>query len=249
MNLLSNKTAIITGGSRGIGAATARRFAENGADVIITYLNSKEAAEKVVTYCRKQDVQAEAWQVDAGSREDMRNLVSRAVDAFGKLDILVNGVGIFLMDAIEKTTDEDFEETVNINIRSVYLTSREAAKVLPKGGRIINIGSHLGERVKMAGIPLYALSKAAVVGFTRALAHDLGPKEISVNCVQPGPTNTDMNPADPDENPTANAQKSGTVLERYAKPEELADSITFLASSQSSYISGAIINVDGGANA
>lgn len=243
------KVALVTGASRGIGAATARHLAEHGTDVAIAYLNSKEAAEHVVAHCREQGVHAEAFRADAARRKDMRDLVGRVVDAFGQLDILVNSAGIAEIAPIEETTDETFERMMNINVRATYLTSREAAKVMPEGGRIINIGSNVADQAKSTGFALYALSKAAIAGFSRAMARDLGPKGITVNCVQPGPTNTDMNPADPAENPTAEWQKATTALERYGQPEELAQTIAFLTSPESSYVTGATINVDGGSNA
>lgn len=244
-----HKVALVTGGSRGIGAATARRLATSGTDVAITYLNSRDAAEDVVAYCTEQGVRAEVFRADAASRDDMRTLVQRVVDAFGRLDILVNSAGIFDVKPIEETTDEEFARMMNINVRATYLTSREAAKIMPEGGRIINVGSNMAEAVKMEGATLYTLSKAAVAGFTRALARDLGPKGITVSCVQPGPTDTDMNPADPADNPTAASQTADTALGRYGRPEELAHTIAFLASPESAYVTGAIINVDGGSNA
>ncbi|MGH8627052.1 MAG: SDR family NAD(P)-dependent oxidoreductase [Gammaproteobacteria bacterium] len=246
MAKLKGKSALVTGGSRGIGAAIAERLAQEGADVAITYTKSADAAEKVVARGRAYGVKAEALQADSGDGEVIKRVVGEVVHRFGRLDILVNNAGIFFLGSLLDSTDEQFERMVNINVRAVFLASREAAKVMQEGGRIINIGSNLGERVPFPGAGLYAMSKSAVAGFTRAWARDLGPSGITVNCVQPGPINTDMNPEDSD---FSADQKAGTAIGRYGQPSEVADLVLFLATPEASNITGAVLNIDGGFNA
>lgn len=246
MAKLKGKSALVTGGSRGIGAAIAERLAQEGADVAITYSKSADAAEKVVARGRAYGVKAEALQADSGDGEAIKRVVGEVVHRFGRLDILVNNAGIFFLGSLLDSTDEEFERMVNINVRAVFLASREAAKVMRVGGRIINIGSNLGERVPFPEAGLYAMSKSAVAGFTRAWARDLGPKGITVNCVQPGPINTDMNPEESD---FSAPQKAGTAIGRYGQRSEVADLVLFLASAEASNITGATLNIDGGFNA
>lgn len=234
---LEGRVALITGGSRGIGAAVARRLAEAGANVAVTYVDSTEAAERVA---------AEAIRADCADVGEIASLVEKVVERFGRLDVLVNNAGTTPVGMLEESTDEDFDRTVDVNIRAVFLAAREAAKVMEPGGRIVNIGSVWGELVPMAGLGLYAMSKFAVVGMTRAWARDLGPKGITVNCVQPGPTDTDMNPAD---GPWSEGITPLTALGRYGQPKEIAELVAFLSGPQSSYLTGAMINADGGLNA
>ena len=243
---LEGRVALVTGGSRGIGAAVARRLAADGADVAITYLNSEGAAQEVIEAGREAEVKVEAIKADAGNREEMGELVEKVVGRFGRLDVLVNNAGFTPMDSLEETSDEDFDQAVDVNVRAIFLASREAAKMMEPGGRIVNIGSVWGERVPLANISLYAMSKFAVAGLTRAWARDLGPKGITVNSIQPGPIDTDMNPANGD---VAGLLTPLTALGRYGKPAEIADAVAFLAGDESSYITGSIINVDGGFNA
>jgi 3-oxoacyl-[acyl-carrier protein] reductase len=240
---LTGKVALITGGSRGIGAEIARRFAEQGANIVISYASSPQAAEEVVSSARKSGVEAEAIQADSADSAAIESLVQQTVKRFGGLDILVNNAGIFAGGSLEESSDEDFQSTIDINVRAVFVAAREAAKSMTEGGRIINIGSIFGERVPMPGIGLYSMSKFAVAGFTRAWARDLGAKGITVNCIQPGPINTDMNPEDGD---LSEVLTPGTALGRYGRPREIADTAVFLASSESSYVTGTVIDVDGG---
>lgn len=179
----------------------------------ITYAKSAEAAEKVAAQVRTHGVKAEALHTDAADGAAVRRVVGEVARRLGRLDILVNNAGVFFLDSLLDSTDEQFEHMVNTNIRAVFLASREAAKVMPEGGRIITIGSIVGERVPFPGAGLYAMSKSAVVGFTRAWARDLGPKGITVNCVQPGPIDTDMNPEA--NNDFSAAQKAATAIGRY----------------------------------
>jgi len=240
---LKNKVAIVTGGSRGIGAAIVQQLAAEGANVVLTYASSAEAAERQAAAARDKGVEAEAIRADAADGQAVRDLVARVVERFGGLDILVNNAGILAGGPLEETSEEDFERTVDVNIRAVFLAAREAAKVMPSGGRIINIGSIFGQRAPLPGLGLYAMSKFAVAGLTRAWARDLGAKGITVNCVQPGPIDTEMNPADGD---LAAAMTPLTALGRYGRAEEIAATVAFLASPAASNLTGAMINVDGG---
>jgi 3-oxoacyl-[acyl-carrier protein] reductase len=240
------RVALVNGGSRGIGAATVRRLAADGIDVAFTYLTSADAAETLVGEYSDEEVTVEAIRADAGNLDEMTDLVERVVDRFGRLDVLVNSAGMTPMGSIEDMTDEDFEQTINVNVRAPFMLARAAAGVMDKGGRIVNIGSVWGEQVQLANISLYTLSKFAVTGLTRALARDLGPKGITVNCVQPGPIDTDMNPADGEMAPVLVPM---TALERYGEATEVADLIAFLAGPESSYVTGAVLNADGGMNA
>ena len=238
--------ALVTGGSRGIGAAIVRKLASNGVTVAFTYLNSADAAEALVADHTDSDATLEAIRSDAADIDDMTELVGTVVDQFGRLDVLVNNAGTTPMGSIEDATDEEFAETIAVNVRAPFVLARAAAEVMSDGGRIINIGSVWGERAPVPDIGLYTLSKFAVAGLTRALARELGPENITVNCVQPGPTDTDMNPADGDMAPVLTPM---TALERYGQPAEIAEVVAFLASSESSYLTGGTINVDGGFNA
>ena len=243
---LQGKTALVTGGARGIGASIARRLAADGANMAITYSQSAEAAETVAAACREKGVEAEAMQADSGNAKDVAGLVDKVVERFGRLDILVNNAGVLSSASLEETTDEEFDRAMNVNIRGVFIVSRSAARVMGEGGRIINIGSIFGESMPLANLGLYTMSKFAVAGLTRAWARDLGPQGITVNCVQPGPIDTDMNPA---QGPFADLLTPRTALGRYGKPDEIAELVAFLAGPQSSYLTGACINADGGTNA
>ncbi len=236
---LKGKAALVTGASRGIGAAIARALAAAGADVAITYSASPDKAAAVVKDLGGRAFAIQADSADAGSVQDA---VAQTVKTFGRLDILVNNAGIVTYE----DTPENIDRVLAVNTRAPYVAALAAAEHMKDGGRIITIGSCLGENVRMAGITLYSMSKAAMTGMTRGLARDLGPRGITVNVVQPGPIDTDMNPADGE---AAASQVTLTALGRYGRPQEIANTVVFLASPAASYITGAQIAVDGGTNA
>jgi 3-oxoacyl-[acyl-carrier protein] reductase len=245
---LSGKVALVTGGSRGIGAATARGLAEKGADVAISYSASPDKAEAVVGDLTKKGVRAAAFKADQANVAEVERLVASVVDRFGRLDILVNNAGVFVPAAPDDPAVDaaQLERQFAVNVRGVATAVRAAAKVMGDGGRIISVGSVLGARVPFAGLADYSATKAAVATYTKGWARDLAPKGITVNAIQPGPINTDMNPDDAD---FAAPQKAATALGRYGRPEEVAAAIVFLATPEASYITGTTLDVDGGFNA
>ena len=246
MTGLAGRVALVTGGSRGIGAAIAARLAELGSDVAITYAQSKKRADEVVDTIKAHGRRGLAIKADSADANEVQAAVGQAVDEFGRLDVLVNNAGIFPFGPIDDTTLEEVDRALGIHARAVYLASQAAVRHMTAGGRIISIGSNLAERVPFSGVTLYSMSKSALIGFTRGLARDLGERGITVNLVQPGSTDTDMNPAD---GPTADGQRALTALGHYANPTDIANTVAFLAGDGARNITGSVLTVDGGTNA
>lgn len=242
---LQNKIALITGGSRGIGAAIAKRFAKEGCSVAISYTSSKEKANALVNELKTEGVQAIAIQADQGNPTQIVQLIKKVVDQFGRIDILVNNAGVYAGSPIDdhNTNLEHLAKLFAINVTGVFLTTHEATPYIPDGGRIITIGSIAAEKSFGPGAADYCATKAALLGYTRGWARDLGHKNITVNLVQPGPIDTDMNP---DNTPRAEEFKEHIPLARYGQPEEIASGVLFLASSEASYINGTTLTIDGG---
>src|SRR5467141_312131 len=243
---LEGKIALITGGSRGIGAAIAKRLAADGAKVAITYSKGADAAAAVVKEIEHAGGKAIAIQADATDADAGKAAVEKTVGTFGRLDVLVNNAGTAIPKTFEETTLEEMDRVIDINIRGVFIATQAALKHMKSGGRIISIGSAVGERVAAPGLVPYAGTKGAVKMFTQALAREIGSRGITVNNVQPGPIDTDLNPATGD---WATPQKAATALNRYGQPEEIAAMVAFVASPDASYITGSNLTVDGGMNA
>jgi 3-oxoacyl-[acyl-carrier protein] reductase len=246
MSKLNQKVALVTGGSRGIGAAIAKRLAADGASVAITYSKDASAAATVIKAIELNGGSAIAIQADASDVEAVEAAVGKTVASFGRLDVLVNNAGTAIPKPFEDSTLEEMDRVIDINIRGVFATTKAALKHLGDGGRIIMIGSAVGERAIAPGLVPYAATKAAVKMFTQALSREVGGRGITVNNVQPGPIDTDLNPASGD---WAVPQKAATALDRYGRVEEIAAMVAFIAGPEASYITGANLTVDGGMNA
>ncbi|MEV0091235.1 SDR family oxidoreductase [Streptomyces sp. NPDC050738] len=237
MSSLDGKTALVTGGSRGMGAAIALRLAQEGADVVITYVRNEEAAHEVVQKIESAGRRGLALRMDAAGA------VARAAEEFGGLDILVNNAGIGVLGPIGDLSVEDVDRTLDINVREVFLGSQAAAGLLRDGGRIISTGSGLTQYAGGPGGSLYAMSKSALTGLTKSLARELGGRGITVNVIHPGPIDTDLNPAD---GPYAEPQRAGTALGRFGDRDEVASLVAYLVSAEAAYVTGAEVAVDGG---
>jgi 3-oxoacyl-[acyl-carrier protein] reductase len=243
---LEGKIALITGGSRGIGAAIAKRLAADGANVAITYTKGADAAASVVKEIETAGGKAIAIQADATDAGAVSAAVEKTVTTFGRLDVLVNNAGTAIPKTFEETTLEELDRVLDVNVRGVFIATQAALKHMKSGGRIIMIGSSVGERVLVPGLVPYAATKGAVKIFTQALSRELGSRGITVNNVQPGPIDTDLNPATSE---WAVPQKAATALDRYGHVDEIAAMVAFVAGPESSYITGANLTVDGGMNA
>jgi 3-oxoacyl-[acyl-carrier protein] reductase len=246
--VLNGKVALVTGGSRGIGAATALRLAEDGADVAISYHASPDRADAVVEQLKAKGVRAEAFHADQGEAGQAAGLIREVVDTFGRLDILVNNAAITVRATVDDASIDvaELDRQHAVNFTGPVAGIREATKHMGQGGRIISIGSGVGTRVGTAGMTDYAATKSALAGYTRGAARDLGPRGITVNIIQAGLVDTEGNPADTEWAPAAAAT---TALGRYARPEEIAAGIAFLARPDSTYMTGSIIDLDGGYSA
>jgi 3-oxoacyl-[acyl-carrier protein] reductase len=240
---LEGKVALVTGGSRGIGAAIAKRLAADGANVAITYTKSADAAASVVKEIERTGRNAIAIQADAADADAIEAAVEKTVATFGGLDVLVNNAGTAIPKRFEETTLEELDRLIDINVRGVFIATQAALKHMKSGGRIISIGSAVGERALTLGLVPYSATKGAVKMFTQGLSREVGSRGITVNNVQPGPIDTDTNPATGE---WAIPQRAFTALDRYGHVDEVAALVAFVAGPESSYITGANLNVDGG---
>ena len=240
---LTNKIALVTGASRGIGAAIARRLAADGASVAITYPRGVDAAAEVVNAIQAAGGKAIAIQADATDVTAVTAAVAETVKTFGGLDILVNNAGTAIPKPFEETTLEEMDQMLDLNVRGVFIATQAALKHLKEGGRVINIGSCVGERATTPGLATYSATKAAVKLFTQGLSREVGPRGITVNNVQPGPIDTDLNPASGD---WAKPQVENTALKRYGHVDDIAAMVAFVAGPEASYVTGASLTVDGG---
>jgi 3-oxoacyl-[acyl-carrier protein] reductase len=246
MTNLSGKTALVTGASRGIGAAIAKRLAADGARVAITYTKGAESAAQVVKDIERNGGKAIAIQADATNAKAVSAAVEKAAVTFGQLDILVNNAGTAIPKPFEETTLEEMDKVIDLNLRGVFIATQAALKHMQDGGRIITMGSCVGERMMTPGLVAYAATKGAVKMFVQGLSRELGPRGITVNNIQPGPIDTDLNPAAGD---WAAPQIANTALKRYGHVEDIAAMVAFVAGPEASYITGASLTVDGGTNA
>lgn len=243
---LAGKVAFVQGGSRGIGAAIARRLAQEGAAVAISYANARQQALDVVNAIETAGGRALALRADSARPPELKQAIDTAATAFGRIDILVNNAGVLAMAPIEDFALADFDRTIDVNVRSVFVATQAALRHMPEGGRIITIGSTNADRMPFTGGAVYAMSKSAIVGLTKGLARDLGPRGITVNNVQPGPVDTDMNP---DNSEFAASLKGLMAVGRYGRAEEIASFVAYLAGPEAAYITGASLTIDGGFSA
>ncbi|TQN28284.1 NAD(P)-dependent dehydrogenase (short-subunit alcohol dehydrogenase family) [Haloactinospora alba] len=246
MSALHGKVALVTGGSRGIGAAVAQRLAQDGADVALTYNASAERAKGVVAKVEQAGRRGAAIHADIAEPAAVTAAVEQVVSEFGRIDILVNNAGIFPYGDISEFTLDDYENTMAIHVRAVFVAVQAAVPHMRDGGRVVSVGSSLVERVPAPGISLYSMSKSALVGFTKGLSRDLGPRGITANVVHPGSVDTEMNPADGE---GADEERALTSLGRYGSTEDIAATVAHLAGPSGSYITGTSVTVDGGVTA
>jgi 3-oxoacyl-[acyl-carrier protein] reductase len=244
--LLQGKLALVTGASRGIGAAIAKTLAAEGADVAITYEKSADLANEVVKAIRDHGRKGIAIQADSADVSAVQASIEKTVRELGGLDILVNNAGILRVGGLKDNSIADIDALLDVNVRSPIVASKVALAHLGKGGRIITIGSYFADRVPAPVLTVYSATKSALVAFTKGLARELGPQEITVNLVQPGSIDTDMNPA---HGPFGDALRQFMALGHYGKPDDIANAVAFLASEKAKYITGTALTVDGGANA
>jgi 3-oxoacyl-[acyl-carrier protein] reductase len=245
MTALSGKVALVTGASRGIGAAIAKRLAADGASVAITYSKGADAAAQVVQEIERAGGRAISIQADATDAKAVSMAVDTVVATFGQLDVLVNNAGTAIPKPFVDTSLEEMDRVIDLNLRGVFIATHAALRHIRDGGRIISIGSCVGERMMTPGLVAYSATKGAVRMFTQGLSRELGHRGITVNNVQPGPIDTDLNPAAGD---WATPQIAATALKRYGKVEEIAAMVAFVAGPEAAYITGTNLTVDGGTN-
>ncbi|MEH2338300.1 3-oxoacyl-ACP reductase family protein [Nostoc sp.] len=243
---LKNKRALVTGGSRGIGTGIVNRLASEGADVAFTYSSSPDRAKEVLQAAQTLGVRASAIKADSANASSVVASVERTVAELGGIDILVNNVSVLAIARIDELTLADFDRTIDVNVRAVFVATQAAVKHMKEGGHIINIGSTNAERMPFTGGSIYAMSKSALQGLAKGLARDLGPRGITINNVQPGPITTDMNPP---EGEFAQMLKKLMALPRYGTVEEIAGMVAYLASPEAAFITGANLTIDGGFSA
>jgi len=246
MSRLKGKVAVVTGASKGIGAAIAEKLAAEGASVVVNYSSSKSGAERVVAAIAEKGGKAVAVQANLANEQDVRRLFADTKKEFGRLDVLVNNAGTAIPKPFEEGSLEEFDLMINLNFRSALVATQAALKHIKSGGRIIMIGSCVGERMMTPGLAVYSATKGAIKMFTQGLSREVGGRGITVNNVQPGPIDTDLNPAGSD---WATPQTAVTALKRYGTVDEVAALVAFIAGPESSYITGANLTVDGGTNA
>lgn len=240
---LVGKRALVTGGSRGIGAAIVRRLAAEGADIAFTYVSNAAQADETVKAARSLGVHAIEIHADSADAEALAAAVERTEEEFGSIDILVHNAGVATMAPIDAFTLEDFDRTVAINLRAVFVATHAAVKHMKTGGRIVTIGSCNADRMPFVGGAVYAMSKAGLVGLVKGLARDLGTRGITVNNIQPGPVDTDMNPA---EGPFADMLRAQMALPRYGTADEIAAMVAWLCTTEAAFVTGASLTIDGG---
>lgn len=240
---LNGKVAFVQGGSRGIGAAIVQRLANEGATVAFTYVSSAQKAEDLAASIEAAGGHALAIKADSSDAASLQAAIETAAQRFGGIDILVNNAGVLAIGPLEEFSLEDFDRTLTVNVRSVFVAIQAAARHMGEGGRIITIGSTNADRMPFSGGGVYAMSKSAIVGLTRGLARDLGPRGITINNVQPGPVDTDMNP---EQGEFADTLKGLMALDRYGRAEEIAAFVAYLAGPEAGYITGASLTIDGG---
>src|SRR5262249_21856772 len=239
---LQNKRALITGGSRGIGAAVVKRLAREGADVALTYVSQPDRANEAANAARAFGVKAMAVHADSADATALVGAVERAVAELGGIDILVNNAGVAVMAPIDDFRLEDFDRTIAVNLRAVFIATQAAVRHMKAGGRIINIGSCNADRMPFQGGAVYAMSKSALVGLVKGLARDLRPRGTTINNVEPGPVDTDINPANTD---FAETLRKLMALPRYAAADEVAAMVAYLAGPEAGFVTGASLSIDG----
>lgn len=246
MQNLAGKVAFVTGGSRGIGAAIAKRLAREGAKVALTYVSAPDRARDVVGEIEAAGGVALAIKADNRKPDEIEAAINEAAAKFGRIDILVNNAGIIELGPVDELSIEQFDRTVDVNVRAVFVATRAVLAHMPDGGRIITTGSNLAHRVLWPGFSLYAMSKSALSGFTRGIARDLGPRKITANVIHPGSTETDMNPVDGE---MSDAQRSRMAISQYSDANDTAGLVAWLAGPEAKVVTGSEFTVDSGVNA